>query len=177
MEAPQAPVPDDKDWTFVLQRSCPECGYTAAGVDATLLPSLIRTATSPWAEVLARPDVAVRPADQVWSPLEYACHVRDVLAVFSERIELVRSEDNPTFTNWDQDATAITQRYWAEDPVVVAVQIEAAADHNAKLWAEVGEHEWQRPATRSNGSKFTLETLGTYELHDLIHHLHDVGVL
>jgi hypothetical protein len=29
--------------------------------------------------------------------------------------------------------------------------------------------------TRSNGDEFTVETLGRYHLHDVVHHLHDVG--
>ena len=32
-----------------------------------------------------------------------------------------------------------------------------------------------RPGRRSNGSVFTVETLGRYFLHDVLHHLHDVG--
>ena len=28
-------TPDDKDWTWVLERTCPECGFTASAVDAT----------------------------------------------------------------------------------------------------------------------------------------------
>jgi hypothetical protein len=27
---------------------------------------------------------------------------------------------------------------------------------------------------RSNGSEFTVESLGRYHLHDVVHHLHDV---
>lgn len=32
-----------------------------------------------------------------------------------------------------------------------------------------------RPGRRSNGSVFTVRTLGQYFLHDVVHHLHDVG--
>jgi hypothetical protein len=28
---------------------------------------------------------------------------------------------------------------------------------------------------RSNGDEFTVESLGRYHLHDVVHHLHDVG--
>ena len=30
--AAMAIVPDDKDWTWVVQRPCPECGYDATSV-------------------------------------------------------------------------------------------------------------------------------------------------
>lgn len=175
VQSPQVPEPDDKDWTFVLERPCPECGYLAADVDAHDLPALVRAAAEPWPAVLARPDAAVRPEPAVWSPLEYGCHVRDVLVIFTARAALIRAEDNPLFPNWDQDATAIDERYWAQDPAVVAAQLAAAAEANAAGWAAVAEAEWTRPGTRSNGSEFTLDTLGRYMLHDLVHHLRDVG--
>jgi hypothetical protein len=172
---PATPEPDDKDWTWVLDRPCPECGYDATSVEVADLPRLVAEAAAPWAAVLARPDVRVRPAPTVWSPLEYACHVRDVLLIFAERAVLIRSTDDPAFANWDQDATAIAERYWEADPAEVADQLATAATVNAATWADVAPTEWQRPGRRSNGSVFTLDTLGRYFLHDLRHHLHDVG--
>lgn len=176
METPLTqPDPEDKDWTFVLNVPCPECGFVAADIEVSDLPGLVRAATTPWSRVLARPDAGVRPAPQVWSPLEYACHVRDVLRVFTGRIELIRTQDDPLFPNWDQDATAIEDRYWEQDPTIVAAELEEAAGIIAAAWASVGDDEWSRPGTRSNGSTFTLDSLGRYFLHDIAHHLHDVG--
>jgi hypothetical protein len=34
---------------------------------------------------------------------------------------------------------------------------------------------WERRGIRSNGSQFTVATLAVYFLHDVEHHLHDVG--
>ena len=34
---------------------------------------------------------------------------------------------------------------------------------------------WERRGSRSNGSQFTVATLAGYFLHDVEHHLHDVG--
>ncbi len=176
METPLAqPDPEDKDWTFVLNEPCPECGFVAADVDVADLPSLVRAVTTPWAQVLAAPDAAVRPAPQVWSPLEYACHVRDVLRIFNGRVDLIRNQDDPVFPNWDQDATAIEDRYWEQDPTTVATELQDAAAVIAAAWADVRDEEWSRPGTRSNGSKFTLDSLGRYFLHDIVHHLNDVG--
>lgn len=174
MESPAVPVPDDKDWTFVLDRPCPECGFLASAVDRDELPAWVERVSAPWQDALARSDARVRPEPRVWSPLEYGAHVRDVLVLFAERAGLIRSEDNPVFANWDQDATALEQRYWEQEPAVVAAQLAEAAAANAGVWASVTPQEWQRPGRRSNGSVFTLETLGQYLLHDLVHHLHDV---
>ena len=168
-------VPDTKDWTWVLERRCPECVFEAGAVAGSALPALVRSYAVRWREVLRRPDVARRPSPAVWSPLEYACHVRDVCRVFRTRAELMLAQDDPAFENWDQDATALAERYWEADPVEVADQLATAATVNAAAWANASATDWQRPGRRSNGSVFTLDTLGRYFLHDLVHHLHDVG--
>jgi hypothetical protein len=171
---PPTPEPDSKDWTWVLQRPCPECGFTAVTVHREDFAALVRQAAAPWPDVLARADASVRPSPQVWSPLEYGCHVRDVLRVFDGRLALLRTQTNPKFDNWDQDAAAIEDRYWDADPAVVAAEILDAAEQHAAAWAKVRPSEWDRPGRRSNGSVFTVESLGRYELHDLVHHLWDV---
>src|SRR5687767_12278818 len=107
--------PDTKDWTWTLQRPCPECGFEASAVAAQRISDLTLQATKPWSGVLARPDVAVRPAPTVWSPLEYACHVRDVCRVFDGRVRLMLGEESPQFANWDQDETAVAERYGEQD--------------------------------------------------------------
>jgi len=81
---------------------------------------------------------------------------------------------DPAFENWDQDAAAIADGYGEQDPAVVSVELAVAAESAAAAFDAVGEDDWQRTGRRSNGSVFTVETLGRYFLHDLTHHLHDV---
>ncbi len=54
--------PDDKDWTWVLQRPCPECGFEPASVDLDDVPKLARANAGAWREVLGRADATVDPA-------------------------------------------------------------------------------------------------------------------
>lgn len=166
--------PDLKDWTWVLQRPCPECGFDGPAVDRAELPGAIRDNARGWQEVLAGPDVPVRPADNVWSPLEYACHVRDVHVLFDQRVHLMLDQDDPRFANWDQDVTAVEQDYGSQDAAEVARELSAAAEAVATTYSSVAGDQWQRPGRRSNGSAFTVDTLGRYHLHDVVHHLHDV---
>ncbi len=70
-----------------------------------------------------QPAPTLRPAPAVWSPLEYACHVRDVFDLACVRVELMLTEDAPRFANWDQDATAIDDDYPSQDPQAVADQL------------------------------------------------------
>jgi hypothetical protein len=167
--------PDTKDWTWVLERRCPECGFDGRALDIADLAPTIATNADGWVEALARPDVARRPAPTVWSPLEYACHVRDVHVLFDQRVHLMLDEDDPVFANWDQDVTAVEQRYDLQDPTVVATELGKAADRVAATYRSVSGAQWDRSGRRSNGSVFTVESLGRYHLHDVVHHLWDVG--
>lgn len=173
---PDGVQPDTKDWTWTLERPCPECGFSASAVAPGAVAGLVEVVTEPWPAVLARPDAAVRPDASTWSPLEYACHVRDVCTLFAERARLILDEDHPTFANWDQDETAVAERYGEQDPARVAAEVPAAAAQLAAVYRAVPEGAWERTGERSNGSVFTLLTLGQYGLHDLAHHLRDVGV-
>jgi hypothetical protein len=170
-----APIePDTKDWTWVLDRPCGDCGFDAAAVSVDRLPVLVRDNADTWRVVLARPDAAQRPAAGVWSPLEYACHVRDVHALFALRLRQMLTEDDPTFANWDQDRTAVEQRYGEQQPEVVLPALLAAADEVAGVYESVGDRHWERGGRRSDGAVFTVASFGRYHLHDVVHHAHDV---
>lgn len=174
MTEPARPAPDDKDWTWVIDRPCPECGYEPARVGRTDVARLIGAATDEVRDALARPNADRRPSEGIWSPLEYGCHVRDVCRVFGERLRLMLDEDDPLFPNWDQDETALVERYWTQSPPTIAVEIAAAARQVAARFAGLSGDQWNRPGRRSNGSIFTVESLGRYMVHDLVHHVHDI---
>jgi len=166
--------PDTKDWTWVLSQRCPECGFTATDVDGPAIGGTVRDLAPRWVAALNRPDARVRPAPATWSTLEYGAHVRDVFRIFDGRLELLLTQDDPLFENWDQDATALEDRYDLQDPAVVADELSDAADVAAARFDSVAADQWERAGRRSNGSEFTVLTLGQYFLHDVVHHLHDV---
>ena len=166
--------PDEKDWTWVLQRPCPECGFGAGSVAGPQVAARLRQNAARWAAVCTRADVRVRSEPGVWSPLEYACHVRDVCRVFESRVNLMGSHVNPEFENWNQDDAAIAGAYGSQDPEVVGVELSEAAQAAAASFDALGNGDWQRTGRGTNGSVFTMETLGQYFVHDLTHHLHDV---
>src|SRR3954470_3526748 len=130
----QGIVPDTKDWTWVLDRPCPDCGYDATDVDPAGIGPAIRDNARGWLAVLAQPAVTERPDDHSWSPLESACHVRDVNRKFTERLALMLEQDEPSFANWDQDVTAVEDRYDLQDPAVVGPQVVEAAEVVARQY-------------------------------------------
>jgi hypothetical protein len=169
-------TPDTKDWTWVLRRACPECGYDARAVAAADVAALLRENAASWPEVLTGGrDPRVRPAPDVWSPLEYACHVRDACRIFDERLRLMLTEDDPLYPNWDQDVTAVEDRYAEQDPATVAARLTAAAETLAARFAGISGDAWQRTGRRSDGADFTVDTFARYFLHDPVHHRYDVS--
>src|SRR3546814_7414135 len=124
-------APDTKDWTWVLERACPDCGFDASNLDPSKVAALMPQVAAAWQEVLAGAgagaEVAQRPSDDRWSTLEYACHVRDVFRLADVRFSLMLDQDGPDLQNWDQDETAITDRYSEQDPHQVAADTAAAA--------------------------------------------------
>ncbi|WP_028280470.1 DinB family protein [Arthrobacter sp. H5] len=165
--------PDTKDWTWVLNESCGECGFSAGDFPATKVADRIREDLPHWEEALRRGTVAERPGPNTWSGLEYAAHVRDVFVLFTERTELMLGQDNPVFADWDQDQAARELNYAGQVPLVVARDLVDSGEKYAALLEATTA--WDRTGRRSNGSQFTVATLAQYGLHDVVHHLHDVN--
>ena len=159
----------------MLARPCSECGFAAGGMPLDHAGDLLAAAVRTVRLAMDHPGARTRPVPTTWSPLEYACHVRDTCDVFRELIALVLSRDDPTFANWDQDATALEERYAEQDLRQVATELDEALSALLDQLDAIPEEAWQRPATRSNGSRFTVETLVRYLVHDPVHHAHDVS--
>ena len=168
-------TPDTKNWTWVLEKPCPECAFDASTFEATDVADMIRANAASWPAVLERDDVRERPDESTWSKLEYAAHVRDVFRIYLYRLGLMLAEDDPLFPNWDQDATAVEERYNEQSPEVVSAELVADAAALADAFDTVAD--WGRPGRRSDGVSFTIETFAKYFIHDPIHHLWDVTKL
>lgn len=176
MVKPPPAQTDDKDWTWVLDRACGECGANVGSLSLAEISELNRTSAQRWVEVLAQDDQRLRsrPRPDTWSPLEYACHVRDVYRLFKQRLDLIIDEDNPTFANWDPNISADAERYDLADPESVATELRVAAEELAAAFDRVTHEQESRPAQRSDGARFTLASFARYEVHDPEHHLWDV---
>ena len=168
-------TPDTKDWTWVLERPCPECGFDTQGFPVEAVPGMIMANTAAWQAALdGASDARARPEPSTWSPLEYACHVRDVFRLYDQRLELMLSQDGPLFPNWDQDETAVADRYPEQHADKVAAELGESAQVIANHFQGVTADQWQRPGNRSDGARFTVETFARYFIHDPVHHLYDV---
>jgi hypothetical protein len=173
---PDDVVPDDGDWTWVLERVCPECGVDVRSFPVAEVGRRVRANAESFAAELTRraATAASRPRADRWSLLEYGCHVRDVHRLYLQRLELMLTEDGPQYPNWNQDVTAVEDDYGSQDPVQVATELVSAADALAERFDAVSGDQWRRTGHRSDGATFTVESFARYLLHDPEHHLWDV---
>ena len=168
-------VPDEKNWTWVLERKCIDCEFDASSFNSRLSATAIRDLVDRWAAVLAGTKVETRTRPDMWSSLEYGCHIRDVFRKFDERLKLMLETEDPAFENWDQDKTAIEDRYDLQNPKVVVSELRDAGMSLAARFDTVKEEQWSRRGIRSDGSVFTVDSIARYLMHDPVHHLWDVG--
>jgi hypothetical protein len=158
----------------VLRQPCPDCGIDVSSFAREQISGMLTANAAAWPRALGEPDAERRPRPDKWSPLEYGCHVRDVFRLYDHRLQLMLTEDDPLFPNWDQDETAVADKYGEQDPRTVAAELTAAGAALADRFATVSGETWQRPGRRSDGAAFTVETFGRYLVHDPVHHLYDV---
>ncbi len=167
--------PETKDWTWVLEEQCPECGFDSREPARADLASLFGVVGDRWVSAISGfENAAERPDPLVWSPLEYACHVRDVFALGRYRTGLMVDQEDPVFANWDQDTTAVEDDYASQDLEAVSSQLAENASVLGDYLDSVTDADWSRPGRRSDGARFTVESFSRYVLHDPIHHLTDV---
>lgn len=159
--------------------NCPECGHDQTSLDTSDLPDLITVTTVRIADELHIHPASVlrtRPGPKHWSPLEYACHVRDVLLVQRDRLYRALVEDEPDCTPMHRDRRAVLARYNHQDPLHVASQTIIAADLAADAFVAVDAADWNRPllyhwpATRI----ITIAELAHHSTHETVHHLNDI---
>ena len=159
----------------MLDRPCDECGFDASAYDRPAIPRAFRKNAQVWFALLADPAAAERSRPDRWSTLEYACHVHDVHQIYHDRVTQMLAEDDPLFDNWDQDSAAVRG----------SVRRPAAVDHRADAGRRgvrdrrplrLGAAAVLAPAraAQRRAASSPIETLARYQLHDVVHHLHDV---
>lgn len=158
--------------------TCDECGFDHAAVPEDGIAAALRAVPGRFRERLDPFPAAGRrrPAPGVWSAVEYACHVRDVVLVQRERAIRTLVEDVPSFPPMHRDERVALAGYGDEDPAAVVAGLEVAADLLARVFERAGPEALARrcvynfpaPAER------TLAWVGRHTLHEAHHHLADV---
>jgi DinB family protein len=156
---------------------CDECGFEydlSQALDAG--PAIVAFAGE-FRDLLADPgaDLRARRQPEVWSPLEYACHVRDALLVQRERVLAARRVDRPVNTPMGRDERVEHDGYAEQDPDDVARQLADAAAMFANVLARLGPGDWDRTMsyTYPQRADRSVRWVAVHAVHEMRHHLLD----
>ena len=157
---------------------CSGCGFEYDLEAFRSAGSSIEEGARHMARLLSNPDADPVPRRTAgrWSPLEYGCHVRDVLLVQRERVLLARREVRPDLVPMGRDDRVEHDGYSEQVPSDVARQLQEAARLFANDLSRLGNRDWERtvmynyplPAERS------LRWVAVHTLHEVRHHLRDM---
>jgi hypothetical protein len=156
---------------------CAECGFRYDLDDAPAAAADIRRLAGEVAAVLRTPDLdlATRRRPELWSPLEYGCHLRDVLFVQRERVLRARRDSGFVCTTMGRDIRVEHEGYAEQDPTDVARQLTDAAalfgnvlDRLGDDWENTMVYSWPEPHEAS------LRWVAVHTVHEARHHLQDM---
>ena len=158
--------------------TCDECGFELDEDRALEAgPEIIRGAVR-LAQLLNSPihDHATRRDAATWSPIEYACHLRDVLIVQRERVLLGLREDRPAPPMMGSEDRLIRDGYAEQHPADVGRQLTDSARLLANVLDRIGEADWSR-TVRYVGytpEERSLRWVAVDTWHEVHHHSLDV---
>lgn len=157
---------------------CRECGFEYDLGEAGRAGPAIIEGVDELSGLLREPrdDLATRTAPQTWSPLEYGCHLRDVLLVQRERVLAARRVDRPSFRPMGRDERVEHDGYAEQHPGDVARQLTDAAHLFANVLGRLGPADWDRSVMYNypEASERSLRWVAVHTRHEVSHHLLDV---
>jgi len=159
-------------------QGCEECGFEYHENAFSKAAASIRAGSADLAAALSgsRADAATRRQPGRWSPLEYACHVRDMLLVQRERLLAGLRLDRPICEPMGRDERVELDGYAEQDPADVARQLRDAAQLFAGDLDRLSPAGWDRTVgyTYPHRAERSLRWLAIHTEHEVTHHLLDV---
>ncbi len=121
-------------------------------------------------------DPSRRRRADTWSPLEYGCHLRDVLLVQRERVLEARRVVTPGFSPMGRDERVEHDGYADQDPGDVVRQLGDAAALFANVLARLGPGDWDRTVLYNypQPAERPLRWVAVHTVHEVVHHTLDI---
>lgn len=156
---------------------CAECGFSydlAAAENAA--EAIIRGSAEVAALLNADGDLHSRREPEVWSPLEYGCHVRDVLLVQRERVLAAQWTELLDCTPMGRDERVALDGYAEQNPADVARQLLDAALLIGNVLDRLDAATWERRVIYSypERTERTLRWVALNTVHEVQHHTLDI---
>jgi len=162
---------------FGEEHVCETCrlAYPDLDVDRCLvLVAESATALAQLVTSLGETTLRARPRPEAWSPVEYACHVRDVLLTFAVRVHRGVVEDRPMLDPMYADWRAERFGYRGTRLDVLLPELSTAAEGFAAEVRSVPGDAWDRSVVRRPEEVRTVRWLVRQAAHECVHHLADV---
>ncbi|SOE16165.1 DinB superfamily protein [Streptomyces sp. 2323.1] len=155
-----------------------ECGFEYDLALAPTVSALVKSHADTYADLLQAEPSALRrrSAPHVWAPLEYACHMRDVLLAQRERVLAARRCDTPVAEPMGRDERVEHDGYAHQQPADVARQLQDAALLFTNVLDRLSPADWERALIYPypEREERSLCWLAVHTLHELRHHLLDI---
>ena len=121
-------------------------------------------------------DLRTRRQADTWAPLEYGCHLRDVLLVQRERVLAARRMDCPSFDPMGRDERVEHDGYSEQRPQAVVRQLGDAASMFANVLRRLGADDWDRTVTYNYPASMvrSLRWVAVHTVHEVRHHAVDI---
>jgi hypothetical protein len=116
-----------------------------------------------------------RPAEGVWSAMEYAAHVADSMGPFATVVHRMYTEDNPDLSAAfeDPDEQTVLDKTNEQDKDAILARLSAGVDELVNEAGKVDANGWSRMASFGWGDRDLLTMLQN-SVHEGIHHLMDI---
>ena len=140
----------------------PEAVIVALGNAPAIITPLVREVP---AENLKR-----RPQPDKWSAHEHACHLAEVHALFTSRLERMLAEERPRLKKYDPDEAM-------EEGALLKVDLDEALDRFCRdreqlveTLKDLTEDDWLREAVHEEYDHYTVLIMFRHlALHDMLH--------
>jgi hypothetical protein len=161
---------------------CPECGIDYGTLHPPFAINTIKSFPRRYTEALApvgdedhEKIIRTRPAPEVWSAIEYAAHVADLMEAFTTVVRRMYTEDNPDLSDafWDENEKAAADKYNEQDKAAVLARLADGVDRLVAAADEVDAQGWNRMASFGWGDRDLL-TMFQNAVHEGVHHLQDI---
>lgn len=166
-------------WHRIQMDPCPQCGDHPASLAPSTLGPLGVGRAEEWRDFLAQADdgyLRTSPEFGVFSPIQYGAHVRDIIRVYTDRIELGLAQDSPTVPIFNPPQEE-WERYNSLDAAELGTAIVAQAQRLASIGSSMEPDNWRRIVVNDRGPygvySFTLAGLACNAVHETHHHLLD----
>ena len=155
-----------------------ECGFVYDRDQSVVAAGSIRERVGEVVAILRAREVDLRSRRQpnAWSPLEYGCHLRDMLLVQRERVLAGRRMSRPDCPALGRDERVVHDGYAEQEPEDVARQLADAAQMFGNVLARLSVEDWDRTVIYHypETCERSLRWVAIHTMHEAQHHLLDI---